>query len=107
MGAGREDMLVAARRLQEIGGGMVLVLDGSVLAEIPLPVDGILSTEPAPVVAAQVAAMRDAAPRAGLPADNSFMGIVSQTLAVSPFAKLSDLGLIDVNDQQLVPMVVR
>jgi adenine deaminase len=107
MGAGREDMLVAARRLQEIGGGMVLVLDGSVLAEIPLPVDGILSTEPAPVVAAQVAAMRDAAPRAGLPADNSFMGIVSQTLAVSPFAKLSDLGLIDVNNQQLVPMVVR
>lgn len=107
MGADREDMLVAARRLQEIGGGMVLVLDRTVLAEIPLPVAGLLSTEPADVVANQVGAMRDAAPRVGLPSDNSFMGIVSQTLAVSPFAKLSDLGLIDVNKQQLVPMVVR
>jgi adenine deaminase len=107
IGAGRDDMLVAARRLQEIGGGIVLVLEGEVLAEIRLPVAGLLSTEPAPIVAQQVAAMRAAAPRVGLPPDNSFMGIVSQTLAVSPFAKLSDLGLIDVNRQQLVPMVVQ
>jgi adenine deaminase len=99
-------MLVAAQRLAEIGGGIVLVLDGVVLAEIPLPVAGLLSTEPAEVVARQVARMREAAPQVGLPPDNSFMGIVSQTLAVSPFAKLSDLGLIDVNAQQLVPMVV-
>jgi adenine deaminase len=105
-GASRDDMLVAAQRLAEIGGGIVLVLDGVVLAEIPLPVAGLLSTEPAEVVARQVARMREAAPQVGLPPDNSFMGIVSQTLAVSPFAKLSDLGLIDVNAQQLVPMVV-
>jgi adenine deaminase len=106
MGASRDDMLVVAHRLAEIGGGMVLALDGQVLAEIPLPVAGILSTEPAPAVAEQVAAMRSAAPAVGLPPDNSFMGIVSQTLAVSPFAKLSDLGLVDVNNQQLIPMVV-
>lgn len=106
MGADRTDMLVAAHRLAEIGGGMVLVLEGRVLAEIPLPVAGLLSTEPVAVVARQVADMREAAPQTGLPADNSFMGIVSQTLAVSPFAKLSDLGLIDVNAQRLVPMVV-
>lgn len=107
MGASREDMLAAAHRLAEIGGGIVLVLDGTLMAEIPLPVAGLLSTEPAEAVAHQVARMREVAPRVGLPPDNSFMGIVSQTLAVSPFAKLSDLGLIDVNAQTLVPMVVR
>jgi adenine deaminase len=106
MGMSPSDMLAAARRLAEIGGGIVLVLDGQVLAEIPLPIAGLLAAEPAEVVAGQVAHMRATATHVGLPPDNSFMGIVSQTLAVSPFAKLSDLGLIDVNNQQLVPMVV-
>jgi adenine deaminase len=105
-GVDRHDMLVAARRLAEIGGGIVAVLAGEVLAEIPLPVDGLVSLDPAQEVADQVAALRQAVTRLGLPSDNSFTGIVSLTLAVSPPAKLSDLGLVDVESQRLVPLLM-
>lgn len=106
VGANRDDMLLAARRMAEIGGGMVAVLCGSVVGEIPLPIDGLISPEPALEVARQVEAFRQAVTHLGLPPDNSFTSIVSLTLAVSPPAKLSDLGLVDVESQQLVPLVM-
>lgn len=106
IGCNRRDMLVACRHLAAIGGGIALALEGEVRADIPLPIAGLISPEPVSVVADQVAAFREAVARVGLPPDNSFMGVVSLTLAVSPEAKLSDLGLVDVNRQELVPLVI-
>ncbi|HZU13965.1 MAG TPA: adenine deaminase C-terminal domain-containing protein [Chloroflexota bacterium] len=99
------DMLRAAQRLAEIGGGIVLVNHGDVQAEIPLPIAGLMSEAPVEIVAEQSAALRRAAEQVGLP-ESAVMGIVSLTLAVSPQAKLSDLGLVDVASQSLVPMVI-
>lgn len=106
VGTDPEDMLVACRALRDSGGGIVLVRDRTVLAMIALPVAGLISLRPAADVAREVEAFRQAVTRVGLPPDNSFMGIVSLTLAVSPEGKLSDLGLVDVARQVLLPMQV-
>jgi adenine deaminase len=106
VGTDREDMLVACHALRASGGGIVLVREGRVLAMIALPVAGLISLSPASGVARQVAAFRQAAAEVGLPPDNTFMGIVSLTLAVSPEGKLSDLGLVDVARQVLLPMLI-
>ena len=44
VGMGDGDMHRAVERLAEIGGGIVVVEDGDVQAELPLPVAGLLST---------------------------------------------------------------
>jgi adenine deaminase len=106
VGNGPEDMLAACRVLAGVGGGIVLVRDGSVRAIIRLPLAGLLSLRPAAEVAAEVAAFRRAAAEVGVGDDDRFMGIVSLALAVSPGGKLSNLGLVDVERQVLLPMLV-
>ena len=53
VGADDEDMVFAVRRLAELGGGIVAVEGGQVVAECPLPVAGLLSDQPLDVVVAQ------------------------------------------------------
>jgi len=106
VGTNAEDMLFACRTLAESGGGIVLVEAGRVIARIDLPVAGLISLKPAADVAAEVAAFRAAAEPAGMAGERAFMAIVSLTLAVSPEGKLSDLGLIDVERQTLLPTVI-
>lgn len=54
VGVNREDMAIAANRLGENGGGYVLVLDGEIVAELALPVAGLMSEQPAEIVAEQM-----------------------------------------------------
>ncbi len=99
-------MLAACRALEAMRGGIVLVQDGRVTAKIDLPVARLISLKPAADVAAEVAAFRAAAEAAGLAGERAFTAIVSLTLAVSPEGKLSDLGLVDVERQTLLPTVI-
>jgi len=46
LGANPEDMAIAARRVVELGGGIVVALDGRILAEVALPLYGIISDAP-------------------------------------------------------------
>ena len=43
--SGPSDMAVGVARLAEIGGGQVAVLDGRVIAEVPLPIGGLMSLD--------------------------------------------------------------
>jgi adenine deaminase len=106
LGCSRQDMLIACQALAECGGGITAVRDGEVLATIKLPLAGLLSLRAAPQVAEEIAAFRQAVTQLGLPSDNTFMGIVSVTLAVIPQGKLTDLGLIDVERQSFLPLVM-
>ena len=54
VGRSGEDMHTAVARLAEIGGGQVAVLDGTVLAEVPLPLAGLMSDLSAAEVSSQI-----------------------------------------------------
>ena len=58
VGMNDEDMAFAVTRLAELGGGIVAVADGTVLAECPLPVAGLLSDAPLDVVIEQSRALQ-------------------------------------------------
>jgi adenine deaminase len=106
VGTSCQDMLAACRALAASGGGIVLVRDGAVRAMIRLPIAGLISPAPAADVAREVAAFRAAAQEFGVGEDDRFLGIVSLALAVSPEGKLSNLGLVDVERQTLLPMAL-
>jgi adenine deaminase len=106
VGASDEDMVVAIARLAELGGGIVAVEEGRVLAECPLPVAGLLSDQPLDVVVAQSRACNEAAHGLGWTGATPFLTLAFLALSVIPSLKLTDRGLVDVDRFELVPLGV-
>jgi adenine deaminase len=98
------DMSRAIERLAELGGGIVAVEDGEVLAELPLPVGGLLSDLPLAEVIERSSACTDAAERLGCRGSTPFLTMSFLALSVIPSLKITDQGLVDVDRFELVPL---
>jgi adenine deaminase len=103
-GVSDDDMVACARRLAELGGGIVVVRDGTVLAELPLPAAGLMSDRPCAEVAATIADLRRAARSLGVEVRAPFMALSFLGLSVIPSLKITDRGLVDVDRFELVPL---
>lgn len=101
---GPADLAVAVARLAELGGGQVVVGDGTVLAELPLPLAGLMSDQPVATVAAGMEALERAAAGLGVALPAPFMALSFLGLSVIPELRCTDLGLIDVNAFAPVPV---
>lgn len=100
IGTNERDMLFAAERIKKIRGGCVFVADGTVIAEQPLPVAGLMSPLPAEVVAEQNACIRASVHAYGVPDEiEPFMNMAFISLPVIPHLKITTLGLVDVMTQ--------
>jgi len=104
VGADDDDMAFAAQRLAELGGGIVVVDGGRVVAECPLPVAGLLSDQPLDVVVEQSRACNDAAQGLGWRGATPFLTLAFLALSVIPSLKLTDRGLVDVDRFELVSL---
>src|SRR5512145_1470593 len=104
VGMSDADLAFAVERLAELGGGIVAVEDGRVLAECPLPVAGLLSDAPLADVIAQSRACNDAAHELGWSGATPFLTLALLALSVIPHLKLTDRGLVDVDRFELVPL---
>ena len=95
--SGPAEMAVAIARLAEIGGGQVAVRDGRVLAEVRLPIGGLMSDQSIGEVAREVGALADAASSGlGVTIDSPFMQLSFLGLSVLPELRITDKGLVDV-----------
>lgn len=107
VGTNKRDMALAANRLGEVGGGVVLFSGGKELAIVELPVAGLMSNERAEVVAEKaaklVAAMRDV----GCMLNNAYMQHSLLALVVIPELRISDVGLVDVTRFEKVELFIR
>jgi adenine deaminase len=99
-------MAVAVRRLANIGGGIVAVDGAQVLAELPLPIAGLLSDAPLDEVVARSRAVVAAARELGSTVEAPFQLLSFLALSVIPSLKLTDRGLIDVDRFEVVPLAV-
>ena len=92
-------MAVAVARLAEIGGGQVAVLDGRVLAEVPLPIGGLMS----PLRggrgrrAHRDGEARRRTARSASRIEAPFMHLSFLGLSVIPQLRITDKGLVDVD----------
>lgn len=91
-------MLAAVERLRAIGGGMVVVKDGRVADELPLPVAGLMTTEPAEEVARRLASLYKTAREAFAIEDSvePVMTLAFLALPVINDLRVTDMGLFDV-----------
>lgn len=102
VGVGYDDMALAANRLAEIEGGFVVTCEGRILAELPLPVAGLMSLEPFEVVRDALTQLRAAARGLGVVLDEPFLQLAFLALPVIPTLKITDRGLVDVTRFEII-----
>ncbi|MEY8411069.1 adenine deaminase C-terminal domain-containing protein [Lachnospiraceae bacterium 62-26] len=101
-----EDMLLAVRRIKELQGGFLTVRDGKILAELALPVCGILSERGVKDTAIKLKGIRESLAGLGYRHSSPIMSLGTLGLPVSPALKLTDRGLVDVKQSAVVPLIV-
>ena len=101
-GLNEEDMQFAVNRIKETQGGIVIVNDQKLIAEVKLPIAGLLSDKKASVVARENEIFKKSWIDAGcsLP----YMGFNLLPLSVIPNFRITNKGLIDVNSMHIEPL---
>ena len=106
VGTSKADMALAANRLGEVGGGMVVFRDGVERALVELPIAGLMSDERAEIVAGKAQKLVAAMAECGTALNNAIMQHSLLGLVVIPDLRISDLGLVDVRTFQLTELFV-
>jgi len=104
--AGVDDASIfkVARRLNALKGGYVIADGDEVLAELALPVAGLMSDRPVAEVLERLAAFEDFFRMEGMPGASPLMTLSFMALPVIPALKITDKGLVDVNAFEQVPL---
>lgn len=98
------DFAFAAERMEQLGGGMIVTARNRLLAEMALPIAGLMTEEDAATVAAKEQALTRAAKELGVVLSSPFMTLSFLALPVIPHLKLTDKGLFDVNKFDFTPL---
>ena len=103
LGVNDMEMAVAAERVRELQGGLVVVRDGKVLEELPLPIAGLMCDLTCTEAAERLKKLKEAAQSLGVSDDiDAFMTLAFVSLPVIPKLRLNGRGLIDVPGQVVV-----
>jgi adenine deaminase len=104
LGVADEEMKQAVQEVERMQGGFVVVDQKEVKASLPLPVAGLMSLEAAEGIASQVEKLTQAAREIGVLLENPFLTLSFMALPVIPELKLTDKGLVDVSQFQIIPL---
>ncbi len=103
-----ENAVIAINRLKENAGGYVSVRDGEILAEMKLPVAGLMSNTPIDTIAAQSHKFKESLEILGMKGVAfPLFNMAILPLPVVPVARLTDLGMINAITQEFLPIVAR
>ena len=106
VGTNDADLAACTRALAAMQGGFAAIADGQVLAQLPLPVAGLMSDKPAAEVNTLIEKLNVAAHDLGSMLNSPFMTLSFVSLPSIPEAGLTDMGLVDVRARQFVPVVI-
>lgn len=106
IGKNIKDMTKAINRIIELQGGICCVENEEILAEVPLPVAGILSEKTVQELGKEVEILREKMSQLGYKHYNPIMSLCTLSLPVSPALKITDKGLIDVNQGKIVNLII-
>ncbi len=106
MGVDDADMLACARRLGEIGGGVVVADGGEIRGELALPVAGLMSDAPLGAVHEELLGLEKLLRDNGVTWEAPFMCLSFLALSVIPKLKITDRGLVDVDRLEIIGLKV-
>lgn len=109
VGTNADDMYQAAKYLEEKGGGLALFDGGMLKAAVDLPVAGLMADKTVEEMAPLIIRFNTAAEEMGVKVGRRApsMAMSSLALTVIPEIRLSNLGLVDVRKQTLIPLFIQ
>ncbi len=102
VGTSDEDIFAAIKEVERLQGGLVVATDGKVLDSLGMPIAGLLSDEPLETVVASLERLEQVARDLGTTLPSPFAALSFLALPVIPELRLTDLGLVDVNEFKLL-----
>ncbi|MCQ5364903.1 adenine deaminase [Anoxybacillus salavatliensis] len=106
-GTNDDDIITAIEHIQRINGGLVVVENGRVLADLPLEIGGLMTAKSYEQVLERLQAIHSALIAIGAANDfNPFITLAFLALPVIPELKLTDQGLFDVSSFQFIDVEV-
>jgi adenine deaminase len=103
-GTNDPDILKTIEAVEKMGGGLVAVSEEKVLASLPLPIAGLMSERSVREVKGRLDGLIEAARAIGCKISDPLMALSFLSLPVIPELKITDKGLVDVNQFKIVPV---
>ena len=102
VGTNDTDIFTAIKEIEKWQGGLVVAADGKVLASLALPIAGLLSDEPLEVVVGELERLEQVTKDLGATLPSPLATLSFLALPVIPELRLTDMGLVDVNEFKLI-----
>ena len=102
VGTNDEDIFTAVKEIERLRGGLVAVAGGKVLASLSLPIAGLLSDESMEMVVDKLEKLEQVAKDLGTSLPSHMAALSFLALPVIPELRLTDLGMVDVNEFKLI-----
>jgi len=102
VGPNDKDIFIAVKEIERLRGGLVIAAEGKILASLALPIAGLLSDEPLETVVSRLEKLEQLARDLGTTIPSPFSTLSFLALPVIPELRLTDLGLVDVNEFKLI-----
>ena len=106
VGVDDRDIILAVKSVAGMGGGLCVVCDGKILAGLPLPVAGLMSDRPLREIVEGFRGLIEGAESIGSCLKDPFMTLSFISLPVIPELRLTDMGIVDVEKGDIVPLFV-
>lgn len=107
-GASYEDMVIAANRVIAMDGGIAMVKDKKLVADLPLPIAGLMTDElTGEEVSKRINTLHSlAASKLNCCIPSPFMHLSFLSLVTSPSWKISDYGLVDALTYEVIDTII-
>ncbi len=102
VGTDDEDIYAAVKHIEKMQGGLAVAAGGKMLADLPLPIGGLLSDMPLENVVEQLEKMKAQAAEFGCRLQSPFATLSFMALPVIPELRLTDMGLVDVGEFKVI-----
>jgi adenine deaminase len=105
-GTNDADMAGAVNRIHTLQGGAVVYENGEILAELPLPIFGIMSDLPIETIAQRLQEIKTAVSQLGVPFPDPLLTLITLTGAAIPYLRICEEGLVNLKDGKTVELII-
>jgi len=104
IGTNDKDMLNVGAAIAKMGGGLAISIDEKIADSLPLPIAGLMSDRPLSEVKEKLDSLYKISKDLGVVVNNPFMSIAFLSLEVVPHFKITNKGLVDVDNSKIVDL---
>ncbi len=98
IGADEADMALAVNRIGQLQGGTLFTSGGNIVAELPMPIMGLMSDLPVEAIAERMKQVNQAARAAGCVFDDPVLSLVTMTSSAIPYVRICEQGLFNLKN---------